>query len=183
MTTYFNLDKNFDANTSRDRRYHGLYAAKVVSVDDAEGLGKVQVVIPSIYDGDGQDAAVWARPSFPTNHFTVPQVDDQVWVMFENGDPTRPVWIGTWYASGATPPGASPTDKPQNRQVIQSPKGQLILIDETDGAEQISIQDKTGNRIELRTDGVLLLCKQDLTIDASGHNVIIKAASVDVQKA
>jgi uncharacterized protein involved in type VI secretion and phage assembly len=183
MSRYFDLEDILSGDGDRARRYHGLYAATVLGVDDADGLGQIQIAVPSIFDNDGQDAAVWARPCFPAHHFTVPAVGDRVWVMFENGDPAHPVWIGTWYATGTTPPAASPADKPQNRQVIQSPKGQLIVIDDTDGAEQICIQDKTGNRVELRADGVLLKCTQDLTIDASGHNVIIKATSVDVQKA
>lgn len=177
------LETNLGAARGRERLYHGLYAATVTSVDDPQGLGQIRVVVPAIFDGAGEEAAVWARPSFPPNHFTIPSVGDRVWVAFENGEPTRPVWIGVWYASSTVPAAASPKDAPERLQVIQSPKGQLIVIDETDGAEQIYVQDKAGNRIELRSDGVLLRCKQDLTIDASGRSVIIKAASVDVQKA
>ncbi|HEX2571527.1 MAG TPA: phage baseplate assembly protein V [Polyangia bacterium] len=180
MTTYF--ERRVGLEGRREARFPGVYAAHVESVDDPLQLGQIQVSVPSIFDTSDPEAHVWARPCFPANHFTVPKVGDQVWVMFENGDPTRPIWFGVWYPTGGVPTEAKPGQAPQ-RQVIQSPKGQVIVIDETDGAEQIYIQDKAGNRIELRTGGVLILCKQDLTIDASGHNIVIKAASVDVKKA
>jgi uncharacterized protein involved in type VI secretion and phage assembly len=176
------IERLLEPSRRGEQRFSGVYAGQVYDVNDPLQLGQVRVSVPAIFDTDDPEAQAWARPCFPANHFTVPAVGDQVWVMFENGDPARPVWLGVWYADGKVPTEAK-LDQPPERQVIQSPRGQLIIIDETDGAEQIIVQDKTGNRIELRSDGVLILCKQDLTIDASGKNIVIKAASVDVQKA
>lgn len=176
------LDRLLETSPRSEQRFPGIYAARVTDVSDPLQLGQIRVSVPAVFGGDEPEAQSWARPCFPANHFTVPAIGDQVWVMFENGDPSRPVWLGVWYADGKVPSEAKPDQAP-DRQVIQSPKGQLIIIDETEGSEQIIVQDKTGNRIELRTDGVLFLCKQDLTIDASGKKIVIKADLVDVKKA
>lgn len=159
-------------------RFYGLYAATVKAV---RADGRLEVIAPAIYDETAPEAHAVARPCFPYAHFFVPEVDDQVWIAFENGDPAAPVWLGVWYPDGAVPAEAQ-VDPPVKR-VIQSPKGQLVVIDDTEGSEQVILADKTGNRIELRTDGVLIKCVQNLTIDASGKQIEIKASKVDVKKA
>jgi hypothetical protein len=159
-------------------RFPGLYLAQVETVEDQ---GYLQVSVPSIADQAKPDLFVWARPCFPYGHFFMPEKGDKVWLAFENGDPTAPVWLGVWYPQGKVPQEAQAS--PPVKRVIRSAKGHLVILDDTDGSEQLVLQDKGGNRIELRGDGVLIKCVQDLTIDASGKNVVIKASSVDVQKA
>jgi len=181
-------------------RYPGLYVGQVEAND--LGLGRIKVSIPSMFDETNPDFFVWARPCFPYGHFFVPEVGDKVWLAFENGDPSSPVWIGVWYPDGAVPPDADVS--PPVKRLIRSAKGHAILFDDTDDSEAVIIQDKagnrielqsasgneavivsdkTGNKIELRSDGVLIKCVQNLTIDASGKEIVIKANSVDVQQA
>lgn len=159
-------------------RFFGLYAATVMAV---RADGRLEVIVPAIYDGTEPESHALARPCFPYAHFFVPEVEDKVWIAFENGDPAAPVWLGVWYPDGATPSEAE-ADPPVKR-VVRSPAGQLVIIDDTEGAEQVILADKTGNRIELRTDGVLIKCVRNLTIDASGKQIEIKADKVDVKKA
>jgi hypothetical protein len=154
----------------------GVYAATVQKVRKD---GRLDVTVPAIYDTTAPESYAIARPCFPYAHFFVPKVGDLVWVSFEGGDPTAPVWLGAWYAKV---PQEADADPPVKR-VIKTPGGQLVILDDTEGKEQVIIADKTGNRIELRTDGVLIKCAQNLTIDASGQKIQIKASSVDVMKA
>jgi hypothetical protein len=181
-------------------RYPGLYVGQVEGND--LDLGRIQVSIPSMFDETDPDFFVQARPCFPYGHFFVPEVGDKVWLAFENGDPNSPVWIGIWYPDGNVPPDADVS--PPVKRLICSAKNHSILFDDTDDSEAVIIQDKagnritlqsasgneaviisdkTGNKIELRSDGVLIKCVQNLTIDASGKEIIIKASSVDVQQA
>jgi Type VI secretion system/phage-baseplate injector OB domain len=159
-------------------RFSGLYAATVEAV---RRDGRLQVSVPAVYDLTAPDAQTLARPCLPYGHFFVPPVGAKVWIAFENGDPTAPVWIGTWFPQGTVPPEAD-ADPPVKR-VVKTAAGQLVVIDDTQGSEQVVLADKSGNRIELRTNGVLIKCAQNLTIDASGMQVEIKAAKVTVTEA
>jgi hypothetical protein len=156
----------------------GLYAATVQKVHKD---GRLDVSVPAAFDATAPEAIATARPCFPYAHFFVPNKGDLVWVAFEGGDPTAPVWLGAWYAKGTTP--AEADADPPVKRVIKTKAGHLLILDDSDGAEQIVLADKTGNRIELRTDGVLIKCKKKLTIDASGQEIEIKADAVKVEKA
>lgn len=65
----------------------GIYRATVLNSTDPQQSGRIQVIVPAL---SGQTSG-WAAPCEP-----MPQtrVGDTVWVMFEGGDPTRPVCLG-----------------------------------------------------------------------------------------
>jgi uncharacterized protein involved in type VI secretion and phage assembly len=69
----------------------GIYRATVLNNQDPEQRGRVQVMVPAIA---GQGSG-WAAGCFPPGGpSAAPRVGDMVWVMFENGDPAWPVWLG-----------------------------------------------------------------------------------------
>ena len=93
------------------KHYGGIYRAQIVNSEDPENRGRLQVRVPAIH---GLSAALWADPcSLPLDggvgpsqpevwyhtHSLVggsgPEVGG-VWVMFEAGDPGKPVWMGVW---------------------------------------------------------------------------------------
>jgi uncharacterized protein involved in type VI secretion and phage assembly len=159
--------------------FPGLYAARVTSVDDPARLGRIKVSVPSVFGADAPELETWARPCWPHGHFFVPDVGNFVWVTFENADPAAPVWLGEWFPAGTEPPEAGA--RPPVKRVVRTASGNRILLDDTAGREQIVLEDATGNRIELRPDGVLLHAAADLTIEAPGKNIVIRASSVDVK--
>lgn len=73
-----------------------VYCALVVANEDPNKLGRLKVRLPSILG----DAELWAVPSIPigveVNNLQdiVPETGAMVWIAFEGGDLTRPVWIG-----------------------------------------------------------------------------------------
>lgn len=157
----------------------GLYVGQVTAVEDPENMGRIQVQIPSVFASDQPSEYAWARPCFHFGHFFVPEIDSKVWLAFENGDPSMPVWLGIWYPSGSTPSEAQVS--PPSVRLIRSTQGHLVIFDDTDGSEAVIVKDKFGSSIELREESVKIKAMADLTIDASGVNVIIKASNVDVQ--
>ncbi len=158
--------------------FSGLYLGNVEGVRKD---GRLEVSVPAVFDKTEPGAHALARPCFPYGQFFVPPVDTKVWIAFENGDPSAPVWLGTWYPQGDTPSEAD-ADPPVKR-VLQTSSGQFVVIDDTDGDEKIIVADKTGNRIEMSKDAVLIKCKKKLTIDASGQEVEIKATKVKITEA
>lgn len=73
--------------------FHGLYRASVVNTGDPMGQGRLQVQVPAVSGGASQ----WALPCRPPATMrqpAAPAVGATVWVMFEGGDASRPVWMG-----------------------------------------------------------------------------------------
>jgi hypothetical protein len=80
-------------------RFPGLYRGIVVANDDPISKGRVKLQIPQILGSSVTDWA-WAsrNPGAPE---ASPEIGSGVWVQFEGGDPSFPVWVGT-FDSAAT---------------------------------------------------------------------------------
>jgi uncharacterized protein involved in type VI secretion and phage assembly len=170
------------------------YLAQVVSLNDPSSLNRVQVRLIAFDDCTNQDAPMWARVVCPfagnnRGAFLMPDVDDEVLVVFQNGDPSYPLVLGGLWNGSST----SPEDfqSGQNRyKVIRSKNGVKLTMDDQDGQEkfivetpggqkitledgpgQITIEDSNGNSIKLDTSGI--------TVNAAA-NVKVTAAKVDV---
>ena len=75
---------------------YGVYKGKVIDSSDTENRGRLLVKIPTL----GFNWVKWAEPCVPFTQFMIPSTGILVWVMFENGDENKPVWIGKmWLAS------------------------------------------------------------------------------------
>lgn len=75
-------------NRSRD-----VYRANVDENHDPLRRGRLQVSVPSV-----GVSACWAEaclPPVPLLLLALPTVGSTVWVQFEDGDRSRPVWVGT----------------------------------------------------------------------------------------
>jgi hypothetical protein len=96
-------------NYGTRRRLNGLFKGIVVSVADHQQLGRVKVRIPQLHGENlinPQDLP-WAQACLPPGGgrdygaVVVPPINSNVWVMFEQGDPQKPVWVGSWTANRA----------------------------------------------------------------------------------
>jgi hypothetical protein len=69
------------------------------------------------------------------------------------------------------------------QRVIQSRAGHLILLDDTDGAGGITVQDKNGNTIMLDSGSnkLKINIKGDATIECDGNLKFKAAGRVDIQ--
>jgi len=173
---------------------HAAHLAQVVSIDDPDSRNRVQVRLIACDDADQQDAALWARVVCPfagkdRGAFLIPDVDDEVLVVFHNGDPSYPLVIGGLWNGNSTSP--ADVDGSTNRyKVIRSKNGVKLTLDDQQGQESfivetpggqkvtlkdgpgsVVIEDSNGNSIKLETSGI--------TVTASA-NVKVTAAKVEV---
>lgn len=170
-----------------DKGFNGIYRGIVVSNKDPLELGRVQVRIPFLhgtYSTENtsrciaDDKLPYALPCSPfASHdagmLLVPEVGSMVFILFENGDNSKPVYIGQMFSKGCnrvdyygyTDSEAYKTsdskrlkragfdDTPKNSYkngvfrlftLFKSPKGTTIEIDDSDNNEHLSIFDRLG---------------------------------------
>jgi len=110
-------------------RMRGLAIGRVVNLIDPLCLGRVQVRVPSV---DGLDLFPFARVIVPggslfSGIYWIPNIEDEVLVLFEDGDPEAAYILGGVWNAIHMPPLPSPV--PQIR-TIRSPLGNQLVFTE-----------------------------------------------------
>jgi len=172
----------------------------VTNVKDEDNEGKVKVKFPWLSE---DDESAWARLASPMagpdrGLQLVPEVDDEVLVVFERGDPNRPIVIGSmWNGVDAPPLGgdAISGDGAVQKRMLKTRIGHTILLDDSDSSKSIVITDSAGNEmtwdaanskieivskgdLKVSATGTLKLEGQAVELSASGGNVTIKGTQV-----
>lgn len=85
--------------------YYGKYRAKVVDIKDPEERGRIKVECPRVL---GASKSSWCLPCVPVagdnyGDFCLPLVGETVWVEFEEGNISKPIYTGNWYSKFSTP--------------------------------------------------------------------------------
>jgi phage protein D/phage baseplate assembly protein gpV len=183
-----------------DARRIGPVIGVVTNVKDEDNEGKVKVKFPWLSDSD---ESAWARLASPMagparGLQLVPEVDDEVLVVFERGDPNRPIVIGSlWNGVDASPLGGDAVsgDGAVQQRMLKTRVGHTILLDDSDSSKSIVITDSGGNKItwdaanskieivsqgdlKVSATGTLKLEGQAVELSASGGNVTIKGTQI-----
>lgn len=182
--------------------FPSAHLAEVVDLNDPENLSRVQVRLYSFDGVDGHDGPVWARvaSAFAGNNrgaFLLPEVGDEVLVVFVNGDPRWPVVMGGLWNGSDTPPETMSGGR-NRRKVIRSRNGVKVTLDDQDGQEQfiaetpggqkvtlkdgpgaVTIEDSNGNSIKLEAAGVTITAAAKVTVNASQVSVSAGMVQVD----
>ena len=181
------------------RRFAPVVAV-VTNVRDPNNQGRVKVKFPWLSDSE---ESAWARLVSPMAGPTrglqlVPEVDDEVLVVFEHGDPNHPLVIGgLWNGQDATPLGgdAISGDGAVQQRVLLTRIGHKLLFDDSDASKSIVIEDSAGNKvtldaankkilvegqgdIEVKATGTLKLEGQQVEVTASGGNVTVSGTQI-----
>jgi uncharacterized protein involved in type VI secretion and phage assembly len=148
-------------------RYYGLYRGIVTDNDDDQSLGRIKAQVPTVL-GDVESG--WCMPCVPYAGDQVgiaflPEVGSGVWIAFEGGDVSYPVWVGSFWRSGELPPDVAPATK-----VIVTKAPLELKLD--DGGESVEITDSNGNTVTLDSSGI--------TLSKGGQQVVVSDSSVSV---
>jgi hypothetical protein len=78
-------------------RFYGLYRGIVFRNNDPDSHNRLQVKVPQVF---ADQPTGWAWPVHtPGAVMVLPNVGDGVWIHFEGGDPSYPVWSGQFKPS------------------------------------------------------------------------------------
>ncbi|MEB3360470.1 MAG: phage baseplate assembly protein V [Synechococcales bacterium] len=166
-----------------DARFYGVTIAVVTNIKDSEGLGRVKVKFPWL---SSDDESPWARVLTPMaggdrGFYFLPEVDDEVLVAFEHGDMAFPYILGGLWNGKDKPPEKNDDGK-NNKRLIKSRSGHMIILDDTKDQEQVIIQDKTGKNkiaIDCEKNSMTIQVEEDLTIEAKGK-IVLKSTDADM---
>jgi phage baseplate assembly protein V len=190
------LDLVADAAHQRDSRIHGVVIGVVTNNKDDQGLGRVKVRFPWL---SGAVESHWARVATPMagngrGLYSLPEVDDEVLVLFDRGDVRFPFVIGAlWNGKDKAP--SSNSDGHNSERVIKSRSGHVIRLTDESGAEKVEIVDASGkNRVVIDTAAnavtvsaetrvVLSAPHGDVRIEARQLAIAVDSAKVEVKDA
>ena len=135
------------ASQSRSRHW-GKYRGIVSDVDDPSAIGRVKAQVPEVF---GPDVVTpWATPCTPyagpgVGLHAVPPVGAGVWIEFEAGDPSRPIWSGGWWGTDDMPADEKGTAAAPTLKILRSEQGLLVALD--DDANTLTLSDGNGSNL------------------------------------
>jgi len=172
-------------------KINGVVVGVVTNISDPEKLGRVQVKYPWPPKYKGSDlSSNWARLAAlgagnNRGVFFTPEIDDEVLIAFENGDVNYPYIVGALWNGKDKPPEGKPLGtNVVNQRIVRSRSGHVIILDDTAGAEKITIQDKTGkNSIEIdsKANAMIIKSSGDLTLEAGGKFIIKSQQDLSIE--
>lgn len=158
--------------------YFGVYPALVTDLVDPDSRGRIQVKFPWLGTTGDQNVRAWATLCSPyadsdQGLLILPEVDSQVVVAFEAGNLRRPYVVGAaWNGRESLP--YSP-EAANNIRMLRSRADSRIELDDTAGAERVSITTASGHTV------VLDNAAQEVTVRHSGGcTVRLTLTSVEV---
>ena len=171
--------------------WYGIYPGLVSDIRDPDGTGRVKVTLPWSPDNGSDRYETWARVATlmggnNRGSWFIPDVNDEVLVAFESGDPRRPYVLGGLWNGSDKPPQSMDGGGQNNIKVLRSRNGVKITLDDTSGQERfiaetpggqkitmqdgpgsVEIADSNGNSVKFQASGITVTTSAKLTISAS----------------
>jgi hypothetical protein len=82
-------DQPADDDPQPSHGYTGKYRGIVVGNEDPLQQQRLEVTVSEV-----DQSPAWATPSSDVQYIEAPEVGAQVWIEYDNGDPSYPRWVG-----------------------------------------------------------------------------------------
>jgi len=125
-------------------RFYGKYRGLVAINVDPSNQGRLKAVVPEVL---GVMPSTWALPSTPyagplSGLFTVPTVGSGVWIEFEAGDVSRPIWSVCWWGTAQVPLNEAGAPSTFMSKVLRTQTGMVLAFNDT--TQMITLSDVAG---------------------------------------
>ncbi len=146
-------------------RFYGKYRGTVSDVD-TDTL-RIKAIVPAVL---GTTPTDWCLPCVPyagpdVGLFLIPDQGAAVWIEFEGGDVSAPIWTGCLWRAGELPSDAAP----KVRGLVTAGPHKLLFDDE---GTTVTLQDANDNSVSLDATGI--------THARGGQTLVVGDASVSV---
>lgn len=181
--------------------FKGVFPAVVIDNLDPDNSGRVKVRLVQGSKPVRQPYETWARMATlmaGKNRGTwfIPDVDDEVLVVFEQGTMREPYVIGGLWNKTDSPPETMDTNN--DKKVVRSRNGVKITLNDQSGRESFTVEtpsgqkvtlqdgpgsleitDSNGNSVKLESSGIIVTTPAKVTITASQVEVSAGMVTVD----
>ena len=113
-------------------RFYGKYRGIVADNQDPLQIGRLQAMVPEVL---GETPSGWALPCAPyagtaSGFYAIPPIGAGVWIEFEAGDTSRPIWSGAWWATGEVPMDETGAPSTPTRKILRTEFGLMVALDD-----------------------------------------------------
>jgi hypothetical protein len=154
--------------------FYGKYRGIVTDNNDPQKLGRIKARVPEVL-GDLESG--FALPCAPyagngSGIFTVPPPGAGVWIEFEAGDVSRPIWSGCWWGENQLPRDEKQSDTTPEIKILRSEKGLMVYMD--DAGQTITLSDGDGSNI------ITIKAQDKLIKIKAGFKVVVQAPQIEL---
>jgi hypothetical protein len=129
-------------------RHYGKYRGIVTDNTDPSAIGRIKAQVPEVF---GEVITTpWATPCAPYTGaglglHAIPPVGAGVWIEFEAGDPSRPIWSGGWWGTSDVPADQKGNSAKPSLKILRSEQGLMVALD--DDANTLTLSDSGGSNL------------------------------------
>ena len=128
-------------------RHWGKYRGIVSDSNDPKNLGRIRARVPEIL---GDVVSGWALPAAPYSGdgmgvYLIPEAGTGVWIEFEAGDVSRPIWSGCWWGDGKLPKTQTGKAAVPGIKILRTKEGLILALNDQDTS--IAVSDKDGRNL------------------------------------
>ena len=173
--------------TAVARRLLGKYRGTVVNNIDPMMRGRLLVSVP---DAIGMVPSSWAEPCVPLagptgppmGVYMVPVIGAGVWVEFEQGDASRPIWVGCRWGSSSDIPTLALAGLPVSPNIVLQTLGQnaLVISDLPGPTGGIMLKSATGASLIVNDTGIYIQNGKGASLVMTGPTVTINNGALVV---
>lgn len=167
-------------------KHFGKYRGVVVDNEDETARGRLKVRAPAVLG----DLEVWAMPCVPyagpgVGFYAMPPAGAGVWVEFEGGDSSFPIWSGCFWADRELPAKVEPKIKiwKSDKLTVRLDDGKDEALIESSGKAQVKVNASVlskGGKSTVQVAGSGVTTKTGKTVEIEAASFKVNNGSLEV---
>lgn len=175
--------------SSEGKKVLGVFPGLVSNLQDPDGKGRIKVEFPMMPTNQGQKLeSDWMRLAAPMagngrGLMLIPEVGDEVLVVFEGGNPHRGYIIGSLWGGDSVPYSAYHDNGVPTTRGLKTTSGHELTFSDKSGEETITLKDKAGNTLLFDAANQLIkfTAVKDMEFDIQGNLKVKTSGNISLE--